>query len=93
MLLANPISNLGDLTGTIYEFEKAGDILTNHAHTEDNAHITIVTQGKILVVGETWEIEALPGKILDFKPGVFHEIVSLEDNTRIVNIIKKYIKF
>jgi quercetin dioxygenase-like cupin family protein len=81
---------VGDLNGTVYEFPLAGDVLPRHAHTEDNAHITIVTRGKVRVVGDTWEIEGVPGSILDFKPHVFHEIIAAESNSCIVNIVKKY---
>ena len=90
MLLVNPIRNLGDLNGSIYDFEQAGDVLLKHNHTEDNVHITIVARGKIKVYSHDWEIEGVAGQIMDFRPGEPHEIMALEDNTRIVNIVKKY---
>lgn len=89
MLLANPITGLGDLSGTIYEFQKSGDELPGHAHTEENSHITIVTRGKIIAIGDSWDMQGTPGTILDFKPNIYHRIVALEDDTRIVNILKK----
>ncbi len=90
MLLVNPLKDLGNLAGSVYDFEQAGDILPKHNHTEDNAHITIVARGKIKAYSHDWEIEGVAGQIMDFRPGEPHEIMALEDNTRIVNIVKKY---
>jgi quercetin dioxygenase-like cupin family protein len=90
MLLTKPLNGLGDLRGVMYDFEKSGDILSKHVHTEDNNHITIVSRGKIKVYSHDWEIEAKTGQLLDFNSGEPHEFIALEDNTRIFNIIKKY---
>lgn len=81
---------MGDIRGSIYDFELAGDVLSKHNHTPDTVHITIVTKGSIKAYSHDWETIAESGKILDFKAGEPHEIVALEDNTRIVNIVKKY---
>jgi quercetin dioxygenase-like cupin family protein len=90
MLLAKALDNLGDIKGSIYDFEKSGDVLEKHNHTEDNVHITIVARGKIKAYSHDWEQEATAGQILDFRPNEPHEIIALEDNTRIFNIIKKF---
>jgi len=89
MLLANRLENLGQLTGTMYDFESAGDILPKHVHTAENVHIMIVTRGKVKAYSHDWEKVATAGQILDFRADEPHEIVSLEDNTRILNIVKK----
>ena len=89
MLLANPLLELGDIKGTMYTFEKAGDILPKHVHTEDNVHITIVARGKLKAYSHDWEQEATAGQLLDFRVGEPHELMALEDNTRIFNILKK----
>jgi len=89
MLLVKPLQNLGDLRGAIYDFESKGDFLAKHVHTENDVHITIVARGKIKAYSHDWEKEAVAGQILDFRPGEPHEIMALEDNTRIVNIVKK----
>ena len=89
MLLANHIKNLGDLHVTMYDFEKAGDILPKHVHDETNVHITIVARGKLKAYSHDWEREAIPGQMIDFRVGEPHELMALEDNTRIFNIIKK----
>lgn len=88
MLSNKPLRNLGDIRGTIYDFEKSGDILEKHVHTEFDVHVTIVARGKIKAYSHDWEIIATPGQILDFQPGQPHELMALEDNTRIFNILK-----
>jgi quercetin dioxygenase-like cupin family protein len=89
MLLAKPFENLGDLRGTMYDFEKSGDILPKHTHTEHDVHITIVARGKLKAYSHDWEQEAIAGQIIDFRVGEPHELMALEDNTRIFNILKK----
>lgn len=88
MLLGKPLENLGSLRGIMYDFEQAGDILPKHNHTEDNVHITIVARGKLKAYSHDWEMEATAGQLLDFPAGQPHELMALEDNTRIFNIIK-----
>lgn len=89
MLLANTLDNLGDIRGSMYDFEKAGDILPKHNHNENTVHITIVARGKIKAYSHDWEMEAVAGQLLDFRPNEPHELMALEDGTRIFNIIKK----
>jgi quercetin dioxygenase-like cupin family protein len=88
MLLNKRLENLGDIRGVIYDFEKAGDILDKHVHTKVDVHITIVARGRVKAYSHDWSIEATPGQILDFRVGEPHEIMALEDNTRIFNILK-----
>lgn len=90
MLLNKKLENLGDIKGAIYDFENSGDILSKHVHDESNVHITIVARGKIKAYSHDWSIEATAGQILDFRPNEPHEIMALEDNTRIFNIVKKF---
>jgi quercetin dioxygenase-like cupin family protein len=87
MLLDKPLE-IGDLKGRIYDFEFTGDILPGHVHDETNVHITIVCKGSVKAYSHDWEKEAVAGQIIDFRVGEPHEIIALEDNTRIVNIIK-----
>jgi quercetin dioxygenase-like cupin family protein len=89
MLLLKPLK-AGDINGSIYDFEKVGDVLTKHNHNANSVHITIVARGKIKAYSHDWSLEATAGQILDFRPNEPHEFVALEDNTRIVNIIKKF---
>jgi quercetin dioxygenase-like cupin family protein len=88
MLLGKPLENLGSLRGVMFDFEKAGDILPKHNHTENDVHITIVARGKIKAYSHDWEMEATAGQLLDFPAGQPHELMALEDKTRIFNIIK-----
>lgn len=88
MLSGKPLENLGNVRGVMYDFEKAGDILFKHSHAENTAHITIVARGKIKAYSHDWEMEATAGQLLDFPAEQPHELMSLEDNTRIFNIIK-----
>jgi quercetin dioxygenase-like cupin family protein len=89
MLLDKPF-NAGDLSGIIYDFEKVGDVIPKHVHDEHDNHVTIVTKGRLKAFSHDWEIEATAGQILDFRAGEPHELVALEDNTRIINITKKF---
>lgn len=89
MLLPKPLIDCGDLRGTIYDFQRAGDILPKHNHTEDNVHITVVARGRFKVYSHDWEMNAATGQVLNFEPNNPHEFMALEDNSRIVNIVKK----
>jgi quercetin dioxygenase-like cupin family protein len=88
-MLYNKIQKFGDLPLSIYDFEFAGDILEKHNHSEENIHITIVARGKVKASSHDWEIEVSAGGVIDFNPNEPHEIEALEDNTRIINIVKK----
>lgn len=89
MLLVNQLEGLGDIRGVMYDFEKVGDILPKHNHDENTVHITIVARGKLKAYSHDWEKEAVAGQLLDFRAGEPHELMALENNTRIFNIIKK----
>lgn len=89
MLLASEF-NSGDIMGVIYDFQNKGDILPKHAHTKENIHITIVARGRLKAYSHDWEQEAIAGQIIDFRADEPHELMALEDNTRIVNILKTY---
>jgi quercetin dioxygenase-like cupin family protein len=86
-LLDTPL-NAGKLSGVVYTFEKAGDTLPMHTHTEGSAHITIVARGKIKAHGNEWEAEYSAGAVIDFPADQSHEFIALEDNSRVVNITK-----
>lgn len=90
MLLVKELPKAGELRGVIYDFEVVGDVLAKHVHTEDTNHITVVARGKVKVGSHDWEIEAVAGQVLIFRPDEPHEFTALEDNTRIVNILTKY---
>lgn len=72
----------------IYTFESVGDVLPMHTHTSGNAHITIVSRGRIRAHGNEWSAEYGAGSVIDFPPEQSHEFISLENDSRIVNIFK-----
>jgi quercetin dioxygenase-like cupin family protein len=86
-LLSIPFA-AGKLSGTVYTFEKAGDTLPMHTHTGGNAHISIVARGKIKAHGNEWQAEYSAGAVIDFPTDQSHEFIALEDDSRIVNIVK-----
>jgi quercetin dioxygenase-like cupin family protein len=90
MLLLRKLEGFGDINGIMYDFEFAGDILPKHNHDENSAHITIVARGKLKAYSHDWEQIAMVGQLLDFPPNQPHELMALEDNTRIFNITKKH---
>jgi hypothetical protein len=85
-----PLLNLGDIRGVVYNFEKAGDILAKHNHTEETAHITIIARGSIKAYSHDWDMVITAGQVVDFPANQPHEFMSLEDNTKVINIIKKH---
>ena len=86
-MLSNPL-HAGKLSGTVYTFEKAGDVLVMHPHAAGTEHITIVARGSVKIHGNDWEMKKSAGAVIDFPPEQSHEFIALEDNSRIVNIIK-----
>lgn len=90
MLRVEPLTEVGDLRGAMYTFEKVGDVLPKHNHTEDDVHVTIVARGRIRAYSHDWSLEASAGQMLNFRAGEPHEIAALEDDTRIFNIVKKF---
>jgi quercetin dioxygenase-like cupin family protein len=78
----------GDLKSQVYTFEKAGDVLPEHINDETTIHITVVCRGKVLVTSMGFKREAEAGEIIDFQVNQPHEILALEDKTKIINIVK-----
>jgi quercetin dioxygenase-like cupin family protein len=82
----------GDLYAVIMIFENEGDKLPMHNHTEDDLHITIVTRGKLRIYGpEIGSADYEASDVIDFNAGEPHEFMALEDDTRLVNIVKKHL--
>ena len=90
MLSSKPLEGLGDLRGVVFDFGSEGDVLAKHVHTESDVHVTIVATGRIRAYSHDWSIEAGPGQMLNFRAHEPHEIVALEEGTRIFNIQKNY---
>jgi len=79
---------LGKLSGSIYDFPDVGNALPMHSHGEADVHITVVARGSFRVHGTGWERVLSAGDVADWKPNDPHEFIALEENSRIVNIIK-----
>lgn len=88
-MLSSKGFELGDLKGVIVDFEKKGDAFGKHNHDEDTVHITIVARGSIKVFSHDWEKVVLAGQLIDFKPFEPHDFIAMEDNSRMINIVKK----
>jgi len=86
-LLDTPLT-AGKLSGVVYTFEVAGDVLPMHTHDDTTAHLTIVARGRVKAHGDDWSAEFGAGSVIDFPANQSHEFIALEDNSRIVNIIK-----
>lgn len=87
MLQTKPIT-FGKLKGTVFDFPVAGDVLPMHQHSEADVHITVVARGSFKAHGNGWERVLTAGDVADWRPNDPHEFIALEDNSRIVNIIK-----
>ena len=79
---------VGKLTGVVYFFEKTNDVLKRHFHETGMGHITVVSSGSVRIIGDDWEKEIKIGGVIDLPDNQSHEIIALEDNTKIVNINK-----
>ena len=87
MLIAKPI-NFDNVRGTIYDFEEIGDVLPMHWHTAENVHITVVCRGSFTAKGPNWEKIVSAGDVVNLEHLQQHEFISLEPNSRFVNIVK-----
>ena len=93
MLISRPLEINGRSWGTIFTFEKEGDVFPIHTHTEQDNHITILAFGKIRCMGhpryEGTVLEAQPGgTIVNWRVGEPHGFVAIVDGATIVNLVK-----
>jgi quercetin dioxygenase-like cupin family protein len=80
----------GDLDGVVLTFSKKGDVLPMHTHYESDVHITVVARGRVKIYGpHIATTEHAAGAVIDNAAPITHEIVALEDDSRIVNIVKR----
>jgi quercetin dioxygenase-like cupin family protein len=82
------IVNYGKLVLNVYDFDKMDQILPMHNHISGGEHISIVARGSFLVKGENWNNVLKTGDIVDWEKHINHEFLALEDNSRLVNIMK-----
>lgn len=90
MALLNKPLNMGALRGVVYDFEYVNDVLHMHWHKPESTHITIVARGSFKAHGPegTWEKTLKAGDVIDWQPYQQHEFIALEDDSRLVNIVK-----
>lgn len=90
MALLNKQFQFGLLKGTVYDFEVKGDVLPMHWHAPDNTHISIVGRGSFDAHGPdgTWKKTLKSGDVVDWQAYQQHEFIALEDNSRLINIVK-----
>jgi len=74
---------------TLLTFENAGDVLSMHRHVyPSDDHISIVLSGRLRIHGPgIGEFERASFAV--FYPGLEHEFVALEDNTRVLQVTRK----
>lgn len=78
----------GKLVGTVLDFQ-IGDVLPMHRHKEQDVHITIVSRGSIRIHGpEIGDTVYHAGAVIDWDINVDHEFVGVENNSRIINLLK-----
>lgn len=87
-MLSKKLLDFGVIKGIVIDFEKQGDILPKHVHGKEDNHISIVARGSIKAYSHDWERVVPCGGVIDFREGEPHEVMALEDNTRVVNILK-----
>jgi quercetin dioxygenase-like cupin family protein len=80
------------LKGVSYDFPKKDDVLMGHYHSQGQGHITIVQSGcvaiKSLYLDQAWEKVGRAGDVFNLPDEQWHEIVALEDDSKILNIQK-----
>jgi uncharacterized cupin superfamily protein len=81
-------AKFGNLTAMIYDFEFFGDKLGMHTHEDADNHITIVNRGTLVARGNDWEMVLKVGQVADWIAGQAHEFEAIEDDCRIINIVK-----
>lgn len=91
MTLRIEASSFDELKLIKYIFEEKNDILPLHSHNKETQHITIVLKGVVHLSGPNLNKILKNGQIYDYSDDEqTHEIISLQDDTVILNIPKKY---
>jgi quercetin dioxygenase-like cupin family protein len=79
----------GSAKVVIYDFAYPADCLPMHRHVFDleQNHITIVARGSFVCKGSGWQKKLVSGDIVAFEPEQWHELIALENNSRVINVI------
>ena len=89
-IISPKLVNLGKLTVNIFDCPKKGDELPTHTHMEGDNHISVVAKGtfKVLDHPELKDTILNTGQVVDWQVGLPHGFVSLQDDSRLVNVVK-----
>ncbi len=92
MALLTKMIRLGELKGTVYFYEHAGDELPVHVHDQATNHITIASIGSFRCTGNP-DIEGKiieQGQVIDWPAKQPHGFVALSDGAKMIQINKSY---
>jgi quercetin dioxygenase-like cupin family protein len=96
MIVFPKISAAGDLIISKYTYEKIGDKVAAHVHSENDAHIIVVSRGQIeLRIFEDDSLKDYESHILDegddadIPAGIWHEIIAKKNNSKSHHILRK----
>ena len=87
-MLIDKSFQFGKVSGVIYDMEFKGDELAEHTHSESDCHFTICAKGSVEIITPEWTRILQAGNIIEFFPLQPHTIRALEDNSRVINVIK-----
>ena len=73
--------------GTYYTFQRAGVVLAEHAHTDDNMHFTIVVAGGFTATVAGVDRTIVAGDIIDLGKEP-HSFTATADNSVLINVRK-----
>jgi len=89
-MLLTKVLEFGKVRISSLVFEDVGDVLPMHNHEKnpDFNHVTVISKGSFAMRGKGWEKTVSAGDIIDWQPEVFHEFTALEDDSKLINILK-----
>ena len=70
-------------------FDKVGDVLPWHTHDEITVHTSKVVKGSFTLVTKDGRRTISEGDFIDWQPGEWHGFEALEDNSHLLNVVKK----
>jgi len=72
-----------------YNFKFKDDVLAWHSHKKRSVHTSEVIKGSFKLRTIENDRNIIKGDFIDFKPFEFHEFIALEDDSILLNIIKR----
>lgn len=92
MALLTKMITLGNLKGTVYFYERAGDELPIHVHDQATNHITVISIGSFRCVGNPAIMDRVleQGQVIDWPANQPHGFIALSDGAKMIQINKSY---